>query len=71
MAKKRIAIYPGTFDPVTHGHLDIMRRASNLFDKIIIAVALSPKKNPLFPMKKRVKFIKDEFRKSSKIEVKI
>jgi len=69
MAKKRMAVYPGTFDPVTHGHLDIMRRAANLFDKVIVAVALNPKKNPLFSLKKRVKFIKDEFRKNPKIEV--
>ena len=46
MKKKRIAIYPGTFDPVTHGHIDIIRRALGIFDKLIVSVALSPAKNP-------------------------
>ena len=69
MKKKRIAVYPGTFDPVTKGHLDIMRRATNLFDKVIIAVALSPKKNPLFKLEKRVKFIRAEFKNHSKVQV--
>lgn len=53
----RIAIYPGTFDPVTNGHLDIMRRSVRLFDKLIVAVSLNPKKAPVFSQEKRVKFI--------------
>jgi pantetheine-phosphate adenylyltransferase len=56
---KRIAIYPGTFDPVTNGHLDIMRRAVKIFDDLVVAVSLNPKKCPLFPQEKRVRFIKD------------
>jgi len=43
---KRIAIYPGTFDPVTNGHIDIMCRAVKIFDHLIVAVALNPKKKP-------------------------
>ena len=58
MKKKRIALYPGTFDPVTFGHIDIMRRALKLFDELIVAVALNPKKSPLFSLEKRVDFIK-------------
>ncbi|MBI5183313.1 MAG: pantetheine-phosphate adenylyltransferase [Nitrospinae bacterium] len=54
----RIAVYPGTFDPVTNGHLDIMKRGLKIFDKLIIAVALNPKKNPLFSRQERVNFIK-------------
>lgn len=45
------AVYPGTFDPVTQGHLDIVRRAATLFDEVIVAVAESSKKSPLFPWK--------------------
>lgn len=55
----RIAIYPGTFDPVTNGHLDIMRRAVKLFDELIVAVSLNPKKAPVFSQEKRVSFISD------------
>ena len=50
----RAAIYPGTFDPITYGHLDIIQRASRLFDKIIITVASNPNKKPLFSAKERV-----------------
>ncbi len=47
-------LYPGTFDPITKGHADLVERASRLFDQVIIAVAASPKKNPLFPLEQRV-----------------
>ncbi|HYQ39155.1 MAG TPA: pantetheine-phosphate adenylyltransferase [Pseudomonas sp.] len=47
-------LYPGTFDPITKGHGDLIERAARLFDEVIIAVAASPKKNPLFPLDKRV-----------------
>lgn len=52
---KVIAIYPGTFDPMTNGHADLVRRASRLFDEIIVAVAANPDKNPLFPLEDRVR----------------
>lgn len=48
------ALTPGTFDPITSGHLDIITRASQLFDEVIVAVAASPRKNPLFTLEKRV-----------------
>jgi len=48
-----IAIYPGTFDPITSGHSDLVRRASTLFDKVIVAIAANPKKNPLFSLNER------------------
>lgn len=54
----KIAIYPGTFDPITYGHLDIIERASRLFDQIIITVANNPSKKPLFSAKDRVSLIK-------------
>ena len=58
MTKKRTAIYPGTFDPVTFGHIDIMFRALKLFDYLIVAVALNPLKNPMFALDSRVQFIR-------------
>jgi len=69
MKQKRIALYPGTFDPVTFGHIDIMRRALKLFDGLIVAVALNPNKNPLFSLTKRVDFIKDATLGLKNIEV--
>ena len=55
---KRIAIYPGTFDPITNGHLDLVERSLRIFDEVIIAVAPSHKKKPLFTIKERMKMIK-------------
>ena len=51
------AIYPGTFDPITYGHLDILNRAITLFDEIIITVAINPAKNPLFSLTERKELI--------------
>jgi pantetheine-phosphate adenylyltransferase len=65
----RIAIYPGTFDPVTNGHLDIMRRSVKLFDKLIVAVSLNPKKAPLFSLDRRVNFISEATTDVENIEV--
>ncbi|MDC9720627.1 MAG: pantetheine-phosphate adenylyltransferase [Gammaproteobacteria bacterium] len=48
------AIYPGTFDPITHGHVDLIERASRLFEEVIVAVAESPKKRPMLGLEKRV-----------------
>ena len=55
----RIAIYPGTFDPLTLGHLDILRRASSVCDELIIGVAQNSGKNPLFTTEERVKIVSD------------
>lgn len=51
--KKLISIYPGTFDPVTNGHLDIIQRAADLFDKVIVTIAVNPNKKPLFTLEER------------------
>ncbi len=59
MKRARIAVYPGTFDPVTYGHIDLIKRASNIFDKVIVAVAHSPAKGTLFTVEERVKLLKD------------
>lgn len=51
---KRGAVYPGTFDPITTGHQDLVRRAAGLFDRVIVAIAANPNKAPMFPLEKRV-----------------
>jgi len=56
---ERIAIYPGTFDPFTNGHLDITERASRIFDKIVVTIAENSKKIPLFSLQERTDFIAD------------
>lgn len=60
---KKIAIYPGTFDPITFGHLDIIKRAAELFDHLIIAPAKDNYKNPLFTLEERVELIESEIKK--------
>jgi len=55
----RIAIYPGSFDPVTYGHIDIIRRATRIFDKVIVAVADNSAKTSLFSMEERFEMLKD------------
>ena len=55
----RTAIYPGTFDPITNGHLDIIKRASRLFDKIIVVISNNPHKNPLFSLEERSKLVQE------------
>ncbi|PCI57457.1 MAG: pantetheine-phosphate adenylyltransferase [Methylophilaceae bacterium] len=61
MSKNRIAVYPGTFDPITFGHEDIVRRAANLFDEVIVAVAGSTSKNTLFSLEERVALAEEAF----------
>lgn len=51
---KRIAVYPGTFDPVTNGHVDLVERSLRMFDKVIVAIAANPKKAPLFTLEERI-----------------
>lgn len=57
-----IGVYPGTFDPVTFGHLDIIQRATRLVDRLIVAVAANTNKNPLFTMEERVEMIQEELK---------
>ena len=53
-SRNRIAVYPGTFDPITNGHVDLVSRAANLFDTIIVGVAESPGKGPAHPRHSRL-----------------
>ncbi len=69
MTKNRRAIYPGTFDPITNGHLDIIKRACKIFDEIIVAVAQSEAKKPLFSLEKRIEMIKATTQDHPKIRV--
>lgn len=55
----KIVLYPGTFDPITNGHLDLIERATRLFDKVIVAVANSSGKNPLFDIHQRIALVED------------
>ena len=55
----RTAIYPGTFDPLTNGHLDIVTRAAHMFERVILAIAASPSKHPLFTLEERVAMARD------------
>lgn len=57
MTSPKIALYPGTFDPITNGHVDIVKRAGNLFDEVIIAVADSPDKKPMFTLDERIDMV--------------
>lgn len=59
MKQPRIAIYPGTFDPITNGHLDILRRSLDIFDRIIIVIAKNPSKEHLFPFDERKAMIEE------------
>jgi pantetheine-phosphate adenylyltransferase len=60
---KKIAIYPGTFDPVTNGHIDIIERCSKLFNQVIVAILLNPDKSPLFTVRERVAMLKEVMRR--------
>ncbi len=70
MGKFKIAIYPGTFDPVTNGHIDIIKRACKIFDKIIVAVADNKDKKTMFDLQKRVEMMKKATSSFEKTEVK-
>ena len=65
----RIALFPGSFDPITVGHESIVRRAVGMFDKIIVGVGVNSDKNAMFPTDKRVELIKKVFADEPKVEV--
>lgn len=63
------AMYPGTFDPVTRGHEDLIRRCMRLFDRVVVAVAASPKKEPLFSLEDRVAMVRETFDSEAGVSV--
>lgn len=62
-------VYPGTFDPITNGHIDLIERACRLFDHVVIAIATSKTKRPLFTLEERVKLVKDSLQHLDNVEV--
>jgi pantetheine-phosphate adenylyltransferase len=69
--KKRIAIYPGTFDPFTNGHLDLVVRGLRIFDQVIVALAPSLKKNPLFSVEERISLIEKALAKYDRVKCEV
>lgn len=65
----KIAVFPGSFDPITLGHLDIIERAAPLFDKLIIAIGHNSQKKYMFPLEKRIEFLKQSTEQFSNIEI--
>ncbi len=63
------AVYPGSFDPCTNGHLDIIRRGAKLFDKVVVAVLINEKKNPVFSLEERVSMLKEATRDIPNVEI--
>ena len=66
----KTAIYPGSFDPVTYGHLDIIERSAALFDRLVIGVLVNAAKTPMFSMEERVEMLKEETKHLENVEVK-
>ncbi len=65
----RMAVYPGSFDPLTNGHVDIIRRSVRLFDRIVVAVLVNAEKRPLFSVEERVAIVRETFEGDPRIEV--
>ena len=66
---KRSAVYPGTFDPITNGHQDLVRRAAGVFERVIVAIASNPNKTPMFTLEKRVELARQVLGDISGVEV--
>lgn len=66
---KRTAIYPGSFDPITNGHLDVVRRAASMFERVIVAVAHDTEKAPTFSVSERVSLVRTAVRNMPRVEV--
>jgi pantetheine-phosphate adenylyltransferase len=65
----KLAVYPGSFDPLTNGHVDIIERGTRLFDKIVVAVLVNVEKSPLFTMQERVDIVREVFKGRPNVEV--
>jgi pantetheine-phosphate adenylyltransferase len=64
-----LAIYPGSFDPVTNGHIDIIRRGRRIFSRMVVAVAINPRKNPMFTVDERVEMLREALQDQPGVEV--
>ncbi len=69
MATGRLAVYPGSFDPLTNGHVDIIERGGRLFDRIVVAILVNPEKSPLFTAQERVAVAQEVFKDHPNVEV--
>jgi pantetheine-phosphate adenylyltransferase len=67
--KSRLAVFPGSFDPLTNGHVDIIERGTHLFEKIIVAILVNAEKSPLFSMEERVEIVRATFKGQPNVEV--
>ena len=65
----RVAIYPGSFDPITYGHMDIIERGCGLFDKVVVAIAKNESKNPMFSLEDRINLAASIYEDNQKVEV--
>ena len=65
----RKVLYPGTFDPITYGHIDIIQRACDLFDEVVVTVAINPTKTPLFTVQERIEFIMESVKEYPQVVV--
>jgi pantetheine-phosphate adenylyltransferase, bacterial len=65
----RVAIYPGSFDPITNGHLSLIRRGLQIFDKVIVAIAINPEKKPLFSLEERTDILKTVLKDYPRIQI--
>ena len=64
----RVAVYPGTFDPITLGHLDVIQRGSSIFDRLVVAVSRNPGKAPLFSLTERIEMIRESVTDLANVE---
>ena len=66
---QKTAIYPGTFDPLTNGHLSIIKRALKIFDKVVVAILINPSKTPLFSLEERIDMLNEIFKNEENVEI--
>ena len=69
MSSERIAVYPGTFDPITNGHTDLVTRAARVFPKVVVAIAESPHKKPLFTLQERIGLARNQMAHLANVEI--
>jgi pantetheine-phosphate adenylyltransferase len=69
--KKTIAIYPGSFDPLTNGHLDLIERGSKIFDELVVAILRNPEKDPLFTLEERIEILESETARWSNVRAEV